>query len=113
MTAETSNEPTTADPDIDPANPATDPAGQSDEDTTDQRGGSEAAKRRVQLREVEAERDGLRSQVAALQRAEVERYAVDLLQDPADLFRDGLDLAELLDESGAVDPALVDSRLRP
>ncbi len=104
----TSTEPTTDDTtDLATPDPATEPG---DEGTTEGRN-SEAARRRVQLREVAAERDALRGQVAALQRAEVERFALDLLVEPGDVWRDGLDLAEVLDESGAVDPALVDSAI--
>jgi hypothetical protein len=64
----------------------------------------ENANRRGALREVEAERDRLREQVAAFQRAEVERMAADVLADGSDLWRhDGIELAALLGDDGAPD----------
>ena len=64
----------------------------------------ENANRRGALREVEAERDALRDQVAALQRAEVERLAAERLADPSDLWRhDGVELDALLGEDGGLD----------
>ena len=67
----------------------------------------EAADRRVRLREVEAERDTLRGQVAALQRAEVERLAAERLADPTDLWLGGIELDSLLADDGTPDSELV------
>lgn len=112
----TENQPTTEPTTTEPTEPATPTTPTTDPTTTDpatlvtepdQPGSSEAAKRRVQLREVEAERDGLKATVAALQRADGLRYCVDLLQDPEDLWRDGLALADILGEDGVVDRGLV------
>jgi hypothetical protein len=46
----------------------------------------EAANYRRRLRQTEAERDALRTQLDAVQRAEVERRAVESFQDPTDLW---------------------------
>jgi hypothetical protein len=82
-------------------------------DTSPRPGGnSEAAKYRRQLREVEAERDQLKtqldtSQVTALQgriddmnRAEAERLAGTHLADGKDLWLTGTTVADLLDDDG-------------
>lgn len=72
-------------------------------------GNREAARYRTRLREVEAERDGLRERLAAVQRAEVERLAGDRLAVPGDLFDiGGHDLAGLLDDAGDVDRVRVE-----
>lgn len=62
------------------------------------------ARYRTQLREAEAERDTLTARVEALQRAEVERLASDLIEKPAALWTAGVDLADLTDDDGAIDP---------
>lgn len=67
----------------------------------------EAAKYRRQLREAEAARDQLGERLAALQRGQAETLAREHLADGADLWRDGLDLAALLDHNGQVDAAKV------
>lgn len=71
-------------------------------------GNSEAARYRRRLREAEAERDSLRSQVESLRRAEVERQVADELEDPSDLWRGGAEVGELLDDQGGVDRGKVD-----
>ncbi len=77
----------------------------------------EAAARRVKLREVEAERDGLAERLQAMQRAEAERIASTAdsgfsgLADGADLFRDGTELGDLLSEDGTVDVERVRERV--
>lgn len=63
----------------------------------------QARKYRQQLRATEAERDQLRAQVESFQRAEVERLAADRMADPADLWRAGINLGDLLTEDGAID----------
>lgn len=78
--------------------------GQSDDDTDDDRGSGEAAKYRRRLRDTEAERDTLRQRVEHMQRAEIERLAAGKLADPADVWRDGAKLADLLDDTGNIDP---------
>jgi hypothetical protein len=64
---------------------------------------------REQLRESEADRDKLRGLLESAQRAEIARLASPMLADPADLYRDNVSVADLLDDNGSVDPAKVDS----
>ena len=68
----------------------------------------EAAQRRRQLREVEAERDGLLERVTTYQRGEVERTVADRLTSPADLFLTA-EMADLVGDDGQVDPEKVDA----
>lgn len=104
----TTNTPADQDPQIpDPAGP---PTAEGDQEGTADSGNREAAARRRQLRDTEAERDDLRTQnvalterVEALQRRQVEAWAADVLEQPEDLWAFGTDLAELLDEHGEVD----------
>jgi hypothetical protein len=86
-------EPVAAEPDT--AAPAAD-------DTADS--GKEAAKYRRRLRETEAERDTLTERLTTLQRSEAERLAAAALTDGADLWREGTELADLLDDDGNIDP---------
>ncbi|QFS89494.1 hypothetical protein FIV07_01985 [Mycobacterium sp. THAF192] len=72
-------------------------------------------KYRERLRETEAERDTLRATVETMQRREVERLAAEHLVKPGILWTVGTELADLLDDDGAVDPekvsaAAVDAR---
>ncbi len=68
----------------------------------------EAARYRTRLREVEAERDGLREQLDGLRRREVERLAGEQLAQPGDLLAlGGIDLDALCGEDGQVDEQLV------
>lgn len=70
----------------------------------------EAARRRVQLREVEAERDALRDRLAAAQRREAVRLIGDRLAQPGDLFDiGGTALDDLLDDDGAVSAERLDA----
>src|SRR5690242_16579084 len=71
----------------------------------------EAARYRRRLRETEKERDTLLSRVESLQRGEVERLAASKLADPADVWRDGASLGDLLGDDGNIDPAAVDGLL--
>lgn len=104
----------TADPQGAPADtqaaPETTGAPEAAEDTTgpqdDVKAGKEAARYRRQLRETEAERDTLRERVEAMQRAEVERLAGHLSQ-PSAIWAAGVELADVLDEDGNVDPGKV------
>lgn len=69
----------------------------------------EAASYRVKLREAEGERDRLAGVVESMQRAEAERLVADApmpgsgLAEGADLWRGGVELAELLDDGGNLD----------
>lgn len=88
---------------------ATESAPEPVEDTQpaeDTKAGKEAARYRRQLRKVEAERDALAEKVTALQRAEVERHAAHLTRPDA-IWAAGLELADVLDEDGNVDPERV------
>lgn len=62
----------------------------------------EAAKYRRKLRDAEAERDTLRTRLETLQRTEAERLAGEHLADGSDLWRDGAELAGMLDDDGNV-----------
>lgn len=75
----------------------------------DQEGaGREAAGYRRRLRDTEQERDALRTQVETMQRQEVERVAGEHLSVGTDLLSiGGTALADVLDESGDVDPDAV------
>ncbi len=82
-------------------------------------GNREAARYRTQLREAQAERDALLAdhdalaeRLGTLQRREAERVAGEHLADAADLWRDGLTLAELLDDDGNLDPGKVGGAAR-
>lgn len=69
----------------------------------------EAARYRTAARDAATERDGLAERLVTAQRREVERLAggVRGLADAADLWKDGTELVDLLDEAGDVDPARV------
>ncbi|MDZ7883609.1 MAG: hypothetical protein U5N53_12140 [Mycobacterium sp.] len=114
---------------VEPSTPADDTApvdmhttvADAEVDTDDSEGGEdrgaasrEAAKYRRQLRDAEAardqaaaERDQLGERLAALHRRQAETLAREHLADGADMFRDGLELAALLDDDGNLDPAKV------
>lgn len=64
-------------------------------------------KYRERLRETETERDTLRATVETMQRREVERLAADHLVKPGSLWTVGVELGNLLDDDGAVDPEKV------
>jgi hypothetical protein len=83
----------------------------TDEDSTDD-GTPETDGRddkyRARLRDAEAENDRLNSLVESMLNDEVARLAAPRLADAADLFRDGLTVADLCDQTGRVDPARVE-----
>lgn len=84
--------------------PASEEAPQEAEPTDDKGSTSrEAAKYRARLREVEAERDQLTSQLTTWRKSEAQTMAASVLGDGADLWRDGLDVSDLVDESGLID----------
>ena len=70
----------------------------------DASGNHEAAKYRHRAKTAEAERDQLRARLEHVQRGEVERMATTHLRDGTDVWRDGAQLSDLLDENGNVDP---------
>lgn len=67
----------------------------------------EAAKYRRQLRDAEAQRDQLAARLQTMQRTEVERLVADQLAKPAALWAAGVQLADLVNEAGDIDPAKV------
>ncbi|CAN3126264.1 hypothetical protein ACNUDN_00100 [Mycobacterium sp. smrl_JER01] len=88
-----------------PAEPEPDDAGLSRRDV----------KYRERLRTAEAERDTLRATVESMRRREVERLAAEHLVKPGSLWTVGVELDNLLDDDGTVDPekvraAAVDAR---
>ena len=68
----------------------------------------EAAGYRRQLRTAEAERNRLREQLHARDRADAERLAGQTMANGADLFAAGVELGALRDEDGALSPELVE-----
>ena len=64
----------------------------------------DAKRYRLALREAEGQRDALQATLTDYHRAEAERIAESRLIDSADLWRDGVSVAELLDDDGRVDP---------
>jgi hypothetical protein len=93
-------------PTTDPAQPDA-PEPDTEPTTTEPEGSGEAAKWRRRLRDTETERDGLATRLSALQRAEAQRLAGADLADGKDLWLAGVDLPDLLDDAGNVDPAKV------
>jgi hypothetical protein len=68
-------------------------------------GGNDEAKRyRLQLRDTEAERDGLRTRLESAHRREAEQVASQSLADPSDLWSNA-ELSDLLTDDGDVDEA--------
>lgn len=82
--------------------------GQPDDDETATRASQQAAEYRTKLRDAEAERDTLQGRLTNMLRAEAERVAgASGLQDGADVWLTGTDVADLLDDDGNVDPGKV------
>lgn len=101
MTIPDTTDPTPA-PEPVAAEPVTAATTTDDNDSADS--GKEAAKYRRRLRETESERDTLAQRLTTLQRAEAERLAATALSDGGDLWREGTELADLLDGDGNVNP---------
>jgi hypothetical protein len=88
--------------------PTPEPEGAAPADTDapkpdDSNPNAEAARYRTRLRETEAERDSIAGRLTGYQRKEAERLAAAGLSKASDLWLDGLDVAELLDDDGQVD----------
>lgn len=79
------------------------------ESPPEQAAGGEAAKYRHKLRDTEKQLAAMTERVEAIQRSEVERIAASKLADPADVWRDGAKLADVLDDDGNVDSGKVDN----
>lgn len=74
---------------------------------SDDRAGNKEARYRVERNEARAERDALGERLTTLQRREAERLAGQHLAAGNDLWRDGLELASLVDENGDLDASKV------
>ncbi len=68
---------------------------------------AEAAKYRTRLRETEVERDGIAERLTSYQRREAERLAAATLSRASDLWLDGTEVVEMLDDEGQLDPEKV------
>lgn len=88
------------------ADPGTEPTEDGDNPS------KEAAKYRRRLREAEKERDGLRGQLEAMQRAAVESLAGKTLRKPEALWAAGVELADVLDQNGKPDAEKVATAAR-
>lgn len=73
---------------------------------------AEAAKYRRQLREAEAARDALASQLDATRRAQIEHLTTALRVKPVALWASGATVEALLNDAGAVDPVRVEAAAR-
>lgn len=98
--------------------PAADPPAPQEQNGADPNGqppespNGEAAKYRARLRDAETERDGLRTQLDTIRRGEVERLAAATVARPESIWKAGVELADLLDGDGKVDPAKVTEAVR-
>lgn len=111
MTATTDTPPDAGQPpaaDPPPPDPnGADPNGQPPESPN-----GEAAKYRARLRDAETERDGLRTQLDTIRRGEVERLAAATVARPDAIWKAGIELADMLDDNGTVDPGKVTEAVR-
>ncbi len=116
MTATDTPTDTGQQPAADPPAPPED--GAAEQDGADPNGqppespNGEAAKFRRQLRDAETERDGLRTQLDTIRRGEVERLAAATVARPGAIWKAGVELADVLDDNGRVDPAKVTEAVR-
>jgi hypothetical protein len=69
---------------------------------------NEAAKYRRKLRDAESKLAAQDERLQAMQRNEAQRLAAVKLADPQDLWRDGAQLTDVIDDAGQVDPAKLD-----
>jgi hypothetical protein len=81
-------------------------AAQDDDAGQDERPANREARYRREAREAQAQVAELIDRVTRMQRAEVERLAARL-HNPGDLWTAGVDLVELMNEDGEVDPERV------
>lgn len=82
------------------------------EDTPDETGDqppNRKARYRIRAKEAESARDALAARLDTLQRNEIQRLAADRLTDPADVWRDGAAVADMLDNDGNIDTKKVDT----
>jgi hypothetical protein len=92
-------------PEVEPAQPSNDAdPGAEPQEPELARLSREAAARRRELRQTEAERDRLRERVDGMERREVERIALGRrMISPADLWTLGVTLDQLRDDDGNLD----------
>lgn len=89
------------------------PTEPDDDGEADESPNAEAAKWRRRLRETEAERDLLRSQVETMQRTEVDRIVRQQVDwSPAVLWEAGLTVDMVTAEDGTIDTAKVETAVR-
>lgn len=86
--------------------PTTGDTGEEPQEDTERPSNREARYRR-QLRDTEAERDTIAGQLEAMRRGEVERLAGQTIAQGSALWATGIQLEDLLDDSGTVDAAAV------
>jgi hypothetical protein len=83
------------------------PADNGNSEAAKHRHAAKAARERAEAAETAL--TAANERVASMQRNEVTRSLTGTLADPTDLFRDGVELADLLGEDGHVDPEKVNA----
>ncbi|BBX69014.1 hypothetical protein [Mycolicibacterium psychrotolerans] len=114
-TATAATDSATAEPSVDSDDSTGSEADETDaatEESEEPKADREAARYRRQLRDTEAERDRLATQVESYHRAEVERLASSRLIDARDFWAGGATLDSLLNDAGQVDPVRVAQAVR-
>lgn len=76
-------------------------------DVVDEPASNEAKRYRLQLRDTEQKLEQLALRVETMQRGEVERIAGRTVQKPSSLWAAGVQVADMLDTEGNVDPEMV------
>jgi hypothetical protein len=84
------------------------PAESDDDDQDDGNTNREAAKWRTKLRDTEAQRNAVTTQLANMQRAAIDNQVTALGIKPAALWASGAQLADLLNDAGVPDAAKVE-----
>jgi hypothetical protein len=74
-------------------------------------GGHPDEKWRQRFRQAEVQLTVEQARIAKINTRDAERHAAVGLADPTDLWRDGVTLADLLDDEGIIDPTLVEERV--
>lgn len=85
---------------------------QDGDDTDKGNPNREAAKRRSQLREVEAERDGLRGQLEAAHRQLIEQHVSSRLVDAGDYWRYGDGTVPMADDGVTLDAQAIEQHVQ-
>ena len=92
--------------------PAPDDPDSEDQNSAAAKASADAKKYRLRLRETEEERDTLASQLDEYRRRDVEAVAGEVLADGADLWTSVTELAEFIDDNGALDTDAVATAAR-